>query len=400
MNEIYDLLFYKFEFEKVRNEIFDKFSSEIEAFIFEHKYNDLKDFLSKFIEYKKFKSDITYFKFKFNNMGNILYFFHEDYKEYIYTITNLKKFKISLCADGSNAKDEWIFNDDYLMYLISKIYKMKNPKFAHTIESIKDESSIISLKEENLKDFMKSDWNTIYEANESINFDKILEKKKIFFNDKINDDFFIQLLGLNGINHLPNDFLAYKDYCSSFENIFSSHNLSNKKVIIFHNEDIYFRFNLFQQLEIKYKWGVFGNFYINFDLLRNSKRHERLERIAYFLSFLFPNDYPKFSTFFEEKIKYKISDNLDCWKEIIDEIINYFQNNIFNKKKEAEKSENIESSNKIKSLYDNIQLFNNVEKKNLLLFLIIFQMKKKRKLLKILLMNVLIQILFILLFIL
>ena len=82
MNEIYDLLFYKFEFEKVRNEIFDKFSSEIEAFIFEHKYNDLKDFLSKFIEYKKFKSDITYFKFKFNNMGNILYFFHEDYKEY------------------------------------------------------------------------------------------------------------------------------------------------------------------------------------------------------------------------------------------------------------------------------------------------------------------------------
>ena len=40
----------------------------------------------------------------------------------------------------------------------------------------------------------------------------------------------------------------------------------NKKTIIFHNEDGYFRFNLLQQLDIYYDNGIFGNFYINFEI--------------------------------------------------------------------------------------------------------------------------------------
>ena len=369
MDGMYDMLFKELKFGNVRNAIFEKLNSDIEAFIFEKKYNGLNDFFSKFKEYIKLNPEIIYFNFKFVIRGNIIYFFHPDYAKLIFKITILKKFQISLNSDGSDAKNEWIFNNDYLMYLIYKIYKMKNPKFAHRVESIKDESSIISLKEDNIIDYLQNDWNTIYEANEQIDFKNILEKRNKIFEDKTKDYFFIQLIGIKDIKEIPKDFFEYKNFCSSFDEIFLSYNLANYKNIIFHNEDIYFRFNLFQHLEMYYDAGVYGNFYINFKLLRESKRHEKLERIAYFLSFLFPEDYPNLNKFFEEKIKYKISDDLYCWKEIIFEIINYFQNNIFKKKKEGEKIETSEPNDKLKTSNKKIHLFNEIEKKK---FFIIF----------------------------
>ena len=258
------------------------------------------------------------------------------------------------------------------MYLIYNIYEMKNPKLAHKIESIKEESSIISLKEVNINHYMTNDWNIIYEANESIDFNKIFNIKKKDLEEKIKENFFIKLIGIEEKDEpvqIPKEFLEYKTYSSSFIDIFISKNLENKKSVIFHNEDKYFRFNLFQNLEMNYKNGIFGNFYINFELFRKSKGQERLERIAYFLSFFFPNDYQGFKTFFEDKIKYKISDELYCWNEIIVEIINYFQKNIFKQKKEDGKNEISQSNNKIKSLNDDIQLFNDVDKKK---FIIIF----------------------------
>ena len=369
----YDVLVKDLKFNDVRNKIFDDLNYKINTFISQNDdYKNLKDFLSKFVVYKNNYPDITLCDFKFDTRGNIIYFYHKNFKDFTYTISYVKKFQISLNSDGSEAKDEWIFNDDFLMYLIYNVYNMKNPKFAHRIESIQDESSIISLNENNLEEYIEKDWNVIYEAKESINFDKILGIKKKDFIDKENDEFFKDLIGFKKIGNLPKDYREYKTYCSSLDKIFLKRNLANKRTIIFHNEDIYFRYNLLSELERTYDTREFGNFYINFELLRDIKRHELLERIAYFLSFLFPKDYEKYRKFFEEKIKYKISDDLNCWKEIIIEIIDYFENNIFKKEKEKlnEGDKNKKSNdNNNRTLNENIQLFNNVDNKK---FIIVF----------------------------
>ena len=171
----YDVLVKDLKFNDVRNKIFDDLNSEINTFISQNdNYKDLKDFLSKFEAYKNNYPDITLYGFKFGIRGNIIYFYHKDFKDFTYSISYVKKFQISLNYDGSDAKDEWIFNDDFLMYLIYNVYDMKNPKFAHRIESIQEGSSIISLNEINLEEYIEKDWNFIYEAKESINFDKIL----------------------------------------------------------------------------------------------------------------------------------------------------------------------------------------------------------------------------------
>ena len=195
-----------------------------------------------------------------------------------------------------------------------------------------------------------------------------MEIKKTTFDDKINKKFFIDLIGLEGINQLPKEFLEYKGYSSSFNGIFPLKGYSNKKTVIFHNEDIYFRFNLFQQLEYYFQIGLYGNFYINFQLLRDCKRKERIERIAYFLSFLFPNDYSNFETFFEERIKPKISDKLECWPSIINEIINYFEENIFKKNVDSKITASAQKNEKIE-LKNELYLFNQVNEKK---FIFIF----------------------------
>lgn len=315
MEEIYDILFNQLEFGSIRNKIFDRFILEMDKFLTERKYNGSNEFLDKCYEYLNSNPEFTYSKFKFGIFSNSFCFYHQDYEDYPYLITNLKKFHISSNYDGSDAKDEWIFNERYLMYLITKIYKIENPKIAHKIESINEETSITSLKEENVDVFMTNDWNTIYEAEQSIDLDKVLEIKKKSIKSKTNEKFLINLLGLK--EKVPEEFSKYKKYSCSFNDIFSGKNHFNKKTIIFHNEDTYFRFNLFQRLELEYNWGLYGHFYINFKLLRDCKRYERLERIAYFLSFLFPKNYTNYKTFFEEKIKNKIKDKLDCWPAIL-----------------------------------------------------------------------------------
>ena len=343
MEEIYNILFNDLEFESVRNEIFKKLNSDIHNYLAKIKYKGPNDFFNKFKIYQESKPNITYCNFKFVIEGNNIVFFHKDYISYKFKITNLKQVQISKNSDGSEAKNEWIFNDEYLKYLVNKIYDMKNPKFAHSLKSINDESSIISLKEENIKDYLNKDWNIIYEAEKAINYDNILEEKKKIVKEGIKDDFLIRLIRKNDMTELPKDFFKFEGYCSSLDDIFPLKKPVNKKNIIFHNEDIYFRYNLFRELYMYYNYGMYGNFYINFKLLNGStKRHEKLEKIVYFLSFLFPYDYPDFNKFFEEKIKYEISDDIYCWKEIISEIINYFQDNVFSKTKQVGKRENPE----------------------------------------------------------
>ena len=349
MEKIYDMLFNELEFKSARNDIFENLYSAIENFLKKKKYKGPNDFFNKFKLYQESNPNITYCNFKFVIKGSNIVFSHKDYNNYNFKITNLKKIHISKNSDGSEAKDEWIFNDEYLKYLVNKIYEMKNPKFAHSLKSINDESSIISLKEENIEYYLNKDWNIIYEAEESINYDNILEEKNKIVKEEKTDNFFIRLIQRNGMTELPEDFFNFDGYCSSLNGIFPLKNPANKKNVIFHNEDIYFRYNLFQDLYLYYNYGMYGNFYINFKLLNDStKCHEKLEKIVYFLSFLFPYNYPDFKKFFEEKIKYKISDDIYCWKEIISEIIDYFQDNVFGKTKKVEKGENKEISIHIK----------------------------------------------------
>ena len=75
MDKIYDKLFRQFDFENVRNQIFDELNSDIDTFILEKKYEGLNDFFTKFKKYKESKPDITYCKFKFIIEGNDICFF-------------------------------------------------------------------------------------------------------------------------------------------------------------------------------------------------------------------------------------------------------------------------------------------------------------------------------------
>ena len=371
MKEKYDILFKKFGFKEVRNKIFDELIYEIKNFTNNNGQNDndfnLNNLTSKFEEYKQIKkTKIIFYEFIFDSCSNQLYFYHQNYENYTFKISKLKKFQVSSNNDASDAKDEWIFDNHYLMYLVSEVYKMENPKFAHSLESINDENSIISLKENNINTFMKNDWKGIYDAPESIDYDEIEKIKQKSFKERINEPFFIELIGLKNTKTLPEEYIKSKSYCSSFEYFFSDSNYLIKKNILFHNEDIYFRFNLFQELEYYYNWGNYGNLYINFELLKNCKRHQKLSRFVYFLSFLFPRNYNKFSTLFEDKIKHILSDKLESWPLIINEIITYFEKNIF---KISEQQNNNKTSEKIEDLNDITRLFNNVQEKK---FLIIF----------------------------
>ena len=307
MFENYEQLFKILGFEEKRNDILENLNKDIENFIKENDLQDLNDIRSKFAKYKSFKnSEIIYSDFKFESRGRLLCFFHKDFKKNIFIITDLKKFSISKKPDGSLAQEEWVFNETYLMFLVSKVYQIENPKIAHSFKSIQDSDSknIISLKEENVNKYMKNDWNIIYDASDKVDYDKILNLKNMIFKERKNEKFFLNLIGLKEINNLPKEFSEYKTYCTSFDDIFSSYNKFHKKNIIFHNEDSYFRYDLFFQLEIQYNWGNFGNLYINFELFKKCKRYEQLEILLYFVSFLFPDNYEKLSEFFEKNIKY------------------------------------------------------------------------------------------------
>ena len=344
MKENYEQLF-ELGFEEIRNNIFEELNKDIENFINENDYKDLNDIISKFAKYRTFKnSEITYSDYKFVFHGNMLYFFHKDYEDNIFKITDLKKFSISKNPDGSLAQEEWVFSKSYLMFLLSKVYKIENPKIAHSFKSIQDSdsSSIITLKEEDVNTYMKNDWNVIYASSYKIDYDKILNLKKMKFIERENEKFFLNLLGLKNLENLPKDFTEYKGYCTSFNDIFSNNNLQ-KKNIIFHNEDSYFRFNFFQLLEIQYNWGNFFYLYINFELFKKYSLYEKLEIFFYFLSFMFPDNFEKLSEINEKDIKYSLSDKLECWPKIINNIINFFQENIF-KEKDSQSIENVSLS--------------------------------------------------------
>ena len=368
MDELFDKLFSDLGFDEKRNKIFDNLYSDVDNYFKDNNNDESKDFISKFKEYNKRHPNIIYFGFKFKTMIEIVYFYHQDYECYTYEIKNLKKFKISSNPDGSNSKEEWIFNDNYLHYLVYKVYNMKNPKFAPSIQKIGEESSVISLNEDNIYDFLANDWNIIYEDTKSINFDNILKLKSKSFDEKLNDNNFIKLLGYEDINKLSKDYKECNDYSTTLIELFSSKNRFDKKAIIFHNEDFYFKLKLIERFEFYYNLALYGNFYINFELFRNSKRYERLERIAYFLSFLFPKNYMNYIYFFEENIKPKITNKLDCWPQIIKEIVNYFKNNVSKESKKEEKISETNNSN-INSNKDNLHLFNNINGKK---FIIVF----------------------------
>ena len=157
MDKIYDRLFKDYGFEAIRNKMFDNLISNIEEFFKKNEDNGQNDFLDKLKIFLKFNPNFIYENFKFKFVGDSAYFYHQKYNVN-YNITTLKKFEISLNYNGNDAKEEWIFNDNYLMYLIFKVYNMKNPKITHSVNSINEESSVYSLNEGNIKYFMTDDW--------------------------------------------------------------------------------------------------------------------------------------------------------------------------------------------------------------------------------------------------
>ena len=364
----YDQLFNKLGFKDVRNRIFESLNKDIQSFLLLNNHININDLRSKFREFKKFKkSEMIYCDFIFELYGDMFFFYHKDdkNKEHTFQISNLKKFNISLNSDGSNGQEEWVFDESYLIYLINEVYQMKNPKIVYKKKLESDEISIISLKDDNINEVMNNDWFQIIDDSSKLDYDKILNLKKKPFSERAKEIFFIHLVESSKVDSLSKEYIEYKSYCSSFKNIFSNLNSFKKKTIFFHNEDIYFRFNLLQQLESKYRWGNFGNFYINFELFRNCKRQEKFERIAYFLSFLFPLDYD-FQDFFEEKIKNLLTDKLETWTIIFNEIINYFEKYIFEKTDNPAENKFLEENKRIDSLNASKNILNNdKENKNI-----------------------------------
>ena len=137
---------------------------------------------------------------------------------------------------------------------------MKNPKFIK--KSRNEEDYAISLKELNISDFMKNDWDTIYEDSASINFYYIQKNKLIDFTEeeKKNDEYFLRLIELDPKIIL--DYNSFKPNSSSMAELFSNYKKYTKNIILFHNEDKYFKFNLLNGLEFYYSLGHFGYLYI------------------------------------------------------------------------------------------------------------------------------------------
>ena len=106
----------------------------------------------------------------------------------------MKKVDIFLNENYSEIDEpikEWIFDENYLKYLLKEKYKMKNPKFAHNTNSIKEDTSIVSLNDSSIVDFMKGSWNVVYESPKSIDYDKIKKSKD---KEKKEDELFLELI--------------------------------------------------------------------------------------------------------------------------------------------------------------------------------------------------------------
>ena len=67
---------------------------------------------------------------------------------------------------------------------------MKNPKLAHSINSINDESSIVSLKEDNIDDYINSDWDIVYDA---------IPSTKVLY---ANANYAVALISMNSFSHV------------------------------------------------------------------------------------------------------------------------------------------------------------------------------------------------------
>ena len=128
MNEKYNYLFNQFGFNTKRNDVFEQFNFEINSLI-KSQNSNLTNLRSKFDYYIKEKNsnNITISDFTFEIGIDGIIFFHKDYPNYFYSFKYLKKFQIYTTENNyDDKKEEWVFSEDYLMYIITDIYKMKN----------------------------------------------------------------------------------------------------------------------------------------------------------------------------------------------------------------------------------------------------------------------------------
>lgn len=340
---MYDILFNTLGFKEIRNEVFEEFYSKISKFNKSKNKDIQKHLLRSYKQYIHTKNEFIQIKnFIFKSDLSFLYLYNINYPKFLFTFEYLKKVDIFTDENFNESNKEWIFGEEYLKYLVTNIYNMKSPKIAHNINS--DNSSILSLNDKNAYDFMRNDWKVIYEAPKSVNYDKILNNKKVVWTNKKEDEFFIKLSGLKNVENKFSLFNELDQQTSSLSEIFKKYDELQNRIVIFHNKDELFALNLFRILDYYYNWGLFGNLYINFEFLKSQNRQNRLDLFAYCLWSLFPINYKLFQEFFEDKIKNKLTDKITCIPLIIEEIIDYFKKKVFvNEKKFT--NENLANSN-------------------------------------------------------
>ena len=330
MENLLDKLFYEYKFEKVRNEVLEEFFKKIQGF-----NESDNNILNKYKEYlkKNGNKNIEIKGFQFNYNYSNVYLCPENNADCLLKITKIKVVNIHL-KNTNLLQKEYICSEEYLKYIINNYHKIKNPTYKSKKEDdLNDEISDISLNNLNISEFMKSDYSEIYESDKSdFDFNKIKVMKDISISkieEKVKDEFFINIVGINLININPETIYQDTDLKhSTIDDLMLNIENLETKTIIFHNDNDYLTLNIILNFERLY--NGYNNFYlyINYEKLKLLSKIKRLEYFAYCLLSLFTKDYSSFNEFFENNIKDILTKDINQLPKILEIIINYLEKNI------------------------------------------------------------------------
>ena len=319
----FDTLFNNYQFTNVRNDV-------LKQLLFKLQNIGEKSLTEKYSKYLNSERNnlisVNGFTFDLGFKKIILY--PASNKYFYFKFERIKLVKI-YDEDKSEIKDEYIFNEKYLKYILKNIYGITNPKISRHID---DDSSAISLTDDNIIDFMNEEDDFIIFDSKVVTIDYENIKKYKFipydFKEKfLSDKFLIKLFGMN--KNINNQ-LSKKD--TNISSIFNNIINIDIKTEIFHNDNDLFALELLSDFNYEYISGNYGYLYINFEFLKALPRKERLELFAYTLLSFFPKNYKLFEEFFEKNIKKNLTKNINCLPNVIKNIIKYFEDNIFNQK--------------------------------------------------------------------
>ena len=149
MNQ-FEILFNKLNFKnkKIRDKILVQFNQIIENFKKQNKIssNTLAEIYGQYVS--KTKKSITINNFTFQNDSSGILLFNSKTPNICITFQIIKP--VSIVDAKKIVSKEWIISVEYLQYLLDNIYQFKHPKFAHSIDSMNSDDSVLSINDNNI----------------------------------------------------------------------------------------------------------------------------------------------------------------------------------------------------------------------------------------------------------